>query len=232
MRASGRPSSVGGRQHHRLGVVRLLGLGLLEPLRETVRKVRRPRQSHPALTRSSENPLLSSPASKIGAFRKVALCCFPVRQTYRRLRSLLKCRAAHCALRPDGSRPAWPRRLLDRRADGLGPSALWRGNPEDVTGSIPKSPAKLSRALESEDWRRAIAALAPRSIRREAATSVNWDNPQSGAKGSFTPVGQAYPMDARICRAFLATCRDEGQAAKTFRARPVAKRPPSGRSPR
>ena len=26
----------------------------------------------------------------------------------------------------------------------------------------------------------------------------------SGVKGAFTPVGAAYPKDARICRAFLA----------------------------
>ena len=33
---------------------------------------------------------------------------------------------------------------------------------------------------------------------------VAWDNPLSGAKGMFTPVGEARPSDDKICRAFLA----------------------------
>ncbi|HEY8124493.1 MAG TPA: RT0821/Lpp0805 family surface protein [Methylocystis sp.] len=72
----------------------------------------------------------------------------------------------------------------------------------DVTGAIPKPPPKLSRALDSEDDRRAIAALSTALDPQGSGASVNWDNPQSGAKGSFTPVGQPYPLEGRICRAF------------------------------
>ncbi|MCC3245655.1 hypothetical protein LG047_10015 [Methylocystis sp. WRRC1] len=84
-------------------------------------------------------------------------------------------------------------------------SAMWGGGAEDVTGSIPKPGGlKLSRALDPEDLRRAAAAMSTALDPQGSGASVNWDNPQTGAKGSFTPVGQAYPLDGKICRAFLA----------------------------
>lgn len=92
------------------------------------------------------------------------------------------------------------------------PSALWRGNPEDVTGSIRERPTTLSRALEPEDWRRASAAMATALDPQGAGDAVNWDNPQSGAKGSVTPVGPAYPKDAKICRAFRAEVGTKDQS--------------------
>ncbi len=83
-------------------------------------------------------------------------------------------------------------------------SAMWEGAPEDVTGSITKSPLKISRHLDNEDTRRANAALSTALDPQGSGASVRWDNPQTGARGSFTPVGQAYPLDGKICRAFLA----------------------------
>lgn len=81
---------------------------------------------------------------------------------------------------------------------------MWKDTPEDATGTIPKMPAKLSRHLDAEDLRRAVAALSTALDPQGSGASVNWDNPQTGAKGAFTPVGQAYPLDGKICRAFLA----------------------------
>ena len=73
---------------------------------------------------------------------------------------------------------------------------------DDVTGSIAKS-NPLSRALDSEDWRRAKAALSTALDPQGNGETVNWDNPQTGAKGSFVAVAQAYPADDGICRAFI-----------------------------
>jgi surface antigen len=83
-------------------------------------------------------------------------------------------------------------------------SDMWKGAPEDVTGSIAKPAPRLSRHLDAEDLRRATAAMGTALDPQGSGASVNWDNPQTGAKGSFTPVGQAYPLDGKICRAFLA----------------------------
>jgi surface antigen len=89
------------------------------------------------------------------------------------------------------------------------PSALWRGSTErapgeDVTGSIAKPPEKLSQALDAEDWRRASAAMNTALDPQGSGAGVNWDNPQTGARGSITPVGSAFPLDGKICRTFRA----------------------------
>ncbi len=81
---------------------------------------------------------------------------------------------------------------------------MWKGDGSDVTGSIPKAPPVLSRALDVEDTRRAVAALSTALDPQGSGASVNWDNPQTAARGSFTPVGAAYPLDGKICRAFVA----------------------------
>ena len=67
-------------------------------------------------------------------------------------------------------------------------SESWRANSDDITGSIHKAPPELARGLEAEDQRRATAALGTALDPQGAGGSVNWDNAQTGAKGSFTPV--------------------------------------------
>jgi surface antigen len=86
-----------------------------------------------------------------------------------------------------------------------GEPVSWSGKVSDeVTGSIrPKAP-ELSHLLDQEDKRRASAALAVALDPQGAGASVNWDNPQTLAKGSFTPVGPPYPSDGKVCRAFRA----------------------------
>jgi surface antigen len=80
------------------------------------------------------------------------------------------------------------------------PIAPLTSSDEDATGSIPS--LSLERLLDAEDWRRAKAALSTALDPQGNGALVVWDNPQSGNKGSFTPVGKAYPSDAKICRAF------------------------------
>lgn len=83
------------------------------------------------------------------------------------------------------------------------PSFMGSGVSNDVTGSIrPASP--LSDALDVEDWRRAKGAMGLALDPQGNGMPVSWDNPKSGARGSFTPVGDAAPVDDKICRAFIA----------------------------
>jgi len=79
-----------------------------------------------------------------------------------------------------------------------------RADASDVTSSIRKPAPELARGLDAEDLRRAKAALGTALDPQGEGGGVSWDNPQTGAKGVFTPVGQAYPNDGKICRAFLA----------------------------
>lgn len=97
------------------------------------------------------------------------------------------------------------------------------GSREDITGSI--APAnRISADMDVEDWRRARGALGLALDPQGNGEAVAWDNPKSGARGAFTPVGPAKPVDDRICRSFLASlggslpqrslqgfaCRDKG----------------------
>lgn len=78
--------------------------------------------------------------------------------------------------------------------------------PEVTTGSITrKAISPLSPDLGQEDWRRARGALAVALDPQGNGSAVSWDNPESGLKGTFTPVAQPYVKDNDICRAFLAT---------------------------
>jgi surface antigen len=80
------------------------------------------------------------------------------------------------------------------------PIASLSGANDDATGAIPSS--ALERLLEPEDWRRAKAALSTALDPQGNGSLVRWDNPQSGASGSFAPTGKAYPAEAQICRGF------------------------------
>ena len=72
------------------------------------------------------------------------------------------------------------------------------------TGSIDRSSALLSEQLDQEDWRRARAALAVALDPQGNGATVAWDNPSSGAKGSFLPIAPALPKNDKVCRAFQA----------------------------
>ena len=96
---------------------------------------------------------------------------------------------------------------------------------DDTTGSIPRAVSPLSSSLDAEDWRRARAALAVALDPQGNGAPVTWDNPRSGAKGVFTPVGDARPSDDKICRAFLA---DVGGAAPSQNLQGLACRDKTG----
>ena len=78
------------------------------------------------------------------------------------------------------------------------------GGRNDVTGSI-RQVSPLSAEMDVEDWRRAKGALGLALDPQGNGEPVAWDNPKSGARGAFTPVGPAKPVDERICRSFIAS---------------------------
>jgi len=87
---------------------------------------------------------------------------------------------------------------------------LGSGIDADPTGSIssaattPNGPGALPKALDEEDRRRALGALAIALDPQGNGASVHWDNPVSKAHGQVTPVGFAYPAKDVICRDFSA----------------------------
>jgi hypothetical protein len=90
-------------------------------------------------------------------------------------------------------------------------SASLQADPE-ITGSItPRPPAAtadatpFSTTFDAEDLRRQRAAMATALDPQGGGGIVKWDNPDSGAKGSFAPIGNAFLAQHDICRVFVAS---------------------------
>ncbi len=101
---------------------------------------------------------------------------------------------------------------------GAGCSLSWQigslAPEQDVTGSTTRHPSPLSPALDAEDWRRARAALSVALDLQGNGKPVSWDNPESGLKGSFEPIGSAFVAKDEICRNFMAELK--GAEPQTF----------------
>jgi surface antigen len=74
--------------------------------------------------------------------------------------------------------------------------------------------ATLASELGPEDMRRAEGAMALALDPQGNGAAVNWDNPQSGMKGSFIPVGEPFVRSDEICRAFIANVQTQTKPAK------------------
>jgi surface antigen len=75
----------------------------------------------------------------------------------------------------------------------------------DVTGSVtPMAPAAGPEPTEAD---LAFARTAASDVLTKGGkdSSQPWENPSTGARGSVTPLANAYSEDGRTCRAFLAS---------------------------
>lgn len=81
------------------------------------------------------------------------------------------------------------------------------GDKSDVTGSIAPSLAtqQAARMPPADDLVYARAAAAEALRRNEKYVSLPWENPNSGARGTVTPIATSYTQDGRTCRDFLAS---------------------------
>jgi surface antigen len=86
------------------------------------------------------------------------------------------------------------------RTDG----AFARMGDNDVTGSIGARPSSGPAPTEG-DLAFARNAASDVLTKGDKDSSQPWENPETGARGSVTPVAQAYTSDGRTCRDFLAS---------------------------
>jgi surface antigen len=80
-------------------------------------------------------------------------------------------------------------------------AAMARYTDGDVTGSIPAPP----KAPTETDLAFARTAASDVLAKGDKDASQPWENPQTGARGSVTPLASSYAEDGRICRDFLAS---------------------------
>jgi hypothetical protein len=82
-------------------------------------------------------------------------------------------------------------------------SAFAKAEESDLTGSI--GPATPPTPTES-DLAFARTAASDVLTKGDKDSSQPWENPETGARGSVTPLAQAYAADdGRTCRDFLAS---------------------------
>ena len=81
-------------------------------------------------------------------------------------------------------------------------SALAKIDDSEVTGSIASS--SLPTPTES-DLAFARNAASDVLTKGDKDSSQPWENPETGARGSVTPLAEAYSSEGRTCRDFLAS---------------------------
>jgi hypothetical protein len=81
------------------------------------------------------------------------------------------------------------------------------GSDKDTTGSITPPPGTKADATLPPEADLAFARAAASEVLRrgEKDTSLPWENPGTGARGTVTPVAAAYTQEGRTCRNFLAS---------------------------
>ncbi len=78
-------------------------------------------------------------------------------------------------------------------------------DPLDTTGSILAAHAELQDTPTESDLAFARNAASDVLTRGGKGASQPWENPQTGARGSVTPLASAYTAEGRTCRDFLAS---------------------------
>jgi len=84
------------------------------------------------------------------------------------------------------------------------------GSKSETTGSIGAIAAAPERKSAGDlppeaDLVYARAAASEVLRRGEKDASLPWENPQTGARGTVTPIASAYEQGGRTCRDFLAS---------------------------
>jgi len=83
-------------------------------------------------------------------------------------------------------------------------SAFARMDDNDMTGSIGWAQG-VGPAPTETDLAFARNAASDVLTKGDKDSSQPWENPETGARGSVTPLAQAYSSDGRTCRDFLAS---------------------------
>jgi hypothetical protein len=85
--------------------------------------------------------------------------------------------------------------------------SFFAGDKSDVTASITPPPGtKDAGDLPPDaDLAYARAAVSELLTRGGKDASLPWENPNTGARGTVTPLATAYSQDGRTCRDFLAS---------------------------
>jgi hypothetical protein len=86
-----------------------------------------------------------------------------------------------------------------------------KGDDVEHTGSLrPAPPRQASTPPAETDLAIARAAASEVLASGGKDTSMPWENPRTGARGTITPIASAYDQDGVTCRDFLASYVRDG----------------------
>jgi surface antigen len=104
-------------------------------------------------------------------------------------------------------------------------AAFAKMDDKEATGSVGATPAAVATPTDG-DLAFARNAASDVLTKGDKDSSQPWENPETGARGSVTPLAQAYSSDGRTCRDFLASYVNgrterwlQGAACRTDRGR-------------
>lgn len=86
----------------------------------------------------------------------------------------------------------------------------------EYTGAVQlnrQTPTAVAELPSDGDLAYARAAVTEILSREKATASAPWENPQTGARGTVTPIASAYTQDGVTCRDFLASYVRNGSEA-------------------
>jgi len=77
----------------------------------------------------------------------------------------------------------------------------------EPTGSVEAKPASTPAKPQASDGDLAYARAAASEVLRRGGNGVSqpWENPETGARGTVTPIASAYNLDGFTCQDFLAS---------------------------
>jgi surface antigen len=83
-------------------------------------------------------------------------------------------------------------------------SLIGSHDDDEPTASVKTADKPPIAGLQNADWQHAKVALDSALGSTQSGAPVDWDNPDSGTKGSFAAIGDAYSTDSGTCRGFRA----------------------------
>jgi surface antigen len=89
-----------------------------------------------------------------------------------------------------------------------------KGDTRDVTGSLALQSKKTERAsggIHPIDWKLTSSALKEALGQKDDGASIPWQNPDTGSRGTVTPVAAAYIKEGFACRNFIASHVGDGR---------------------
>lgn len=102
----------------------------------------------------------------------------------------------------------------DKKDESKVVAASPKDDARDITGSLamqPRGAEKATGGIHPVDWKLTTSALREALGHKDEGASIPWQNPETGSRGTVTPVAAAYIKEGFACRDFIASHVGDGR---------------------